>query len=300
MLGPAMGLCAYAFFSGMDLISKLLDGAYPTHLLIMVNAAIALCAFMLWSRKSHGIWLPKPMFFWRVAANGALSGIGMLAAFYGYRNMPTIADAYALGFSGPLFAVILAYFVLKENVGPKRWAAVAVGFSGVMLILQPDIMNLNAVALGPLISAFCFASASIVIRSMKTEMRPQAILIFTHITLIAVILPFAVFMEFIATPDPAETSRGLSLDLFALIAIAAIAYTIGQILIVGALARTDASLIAPMAFTQMFWGVVYGLLIWNTLPRATTILGVAVVIVATIYIVRDAKRAVVAPAPVPL
>ena len=73
----------------------------------------------------------------------------------------------------------------------KRWAAVAIGFAGVMLILQPDIANLNQAAIAPLSAAFCFASASILLRSMKDETRPQAILIYTHITLLLVMVPLS-------------------------------------------------------------------------------------------------------------
>ena len=109
MLGPALGLGAYAVFSGMDLISKLLDGAYPAHMLIVLNGLVALVVFMIWARRTEGEWLPKPLFMGRVATNGALSPIGLLLAFYGYRTMPTIADAYAIAFSGPLMAVVLAF-----------------------------------------------------------------------------------------------------------------------------------------------------------------------------------------------
>ena len=70
-----------------------------------------------------------------------------------------------------------------------------------------------------------------------------------------------------------------------------VAYTIGQFLIIGALARADASVVIPMSFTQMAWGLLFELLIWGALPRSSTAIGVSVVIIATIYILRDARRA---------
>ena len=300
MLGPALGLSAYAVFSGMDLISKLLDGAYPAHMLIVLNGIVALIVFMIWARKTEGEWLPKPLFMGRVAANGALSGIGLLLAFYGYRTMPTIADAYAIAFSGPLIAVVLAFLVLKETVSLRRWAAVAIGFAGVMLILQPDIANLNQAAIAPLSAAFCFASASILLRSMKDETRPQAILIYTHITLLLVMVPFAIFMELSGLSQEPSALSPVTLSQGGLITLAAIAYAIGQVLLVTALAKADASVISPMAFTQMFWGVFYGLVIWGSLPRATTVVGVIIIMTATIYIVRHSKPSTVPPTPVPL
>tara|TARA_B100000446_G_scaffold154519_1_gene150405 strand:- start:183 stop:692 length:510 start_codon:yes stop_codon:yes gene_type:complete len=169
-----------------------------------------------------------------------------------------------------------------------------------MLILQPDIANLNQAAIAPLSAAFCFASASILLRSMKDETRPQAILIYTHITLLLVMVPFAIFMELSGLSQEPSALSPVTLSQGGLIALAAIAYAIGQVLLVTALAKADASVISPMAFTQMFWGVFYGLVIWGSLPRATTVVGVIIIMTATIYIVRHSKPSTVPPTPIPL
>ncbi|MEO0392840.1 MAG: DMT family transporter [Pseudomonadota bacterium] len=289
MLGPVMGLAAYFSFSCMDLMSKLLAGSYPTHILIAANGFMALVAFMVWSRMTMGQLLPRPDHMKQVVAYGALSAIGMLLAFYGYRVMPTIADTYAIGFSGPLFTVVMAYFFLREHISAQRWLAVAIGFAGVMVVLQPDVMALNPAAIAPLSSAFCFASASVVIRSIKQDSAPQAVLVFVHVTLLAIMVPYSIIMTLSGATDTTPLAWPSGQDTMLLV-VSMVAYTMGQFFIIGALARADASLVIPMSFTQMFWGVTFGWLIWGTLPRSSTIIGVSIVIIATIYILRDARR----------
>ena len=284
-----MGLSAYFSFSCMDLMSKLLAGSYPTHVLIVANTVIALTAFMVWSKLSIGQLLPRPRHLGRVFTYGALSVIGMLVAFYGYRMMPTIADAYAINFSSPLITVVLAFFFLREEISLQRWIAVGVGFTGVMVVLQPDAAALNPAALAPLTAAFCFATASVVIRSMKQDSAPQGVLVFTHLAMLAIMIPVSVIMGL--TGEETSTSFALpSAQDAVFLAISMLAYTMGQFFIIGALARADASIVIPMSFTQMFWGVTFEWLIWQSFPRASTMVGVSVVIIATVYILRDARR----------
>src|SRR3546814_8911497 len=85
----------------------------------------------------------------------------MVLAFTALSYLP-LAEATTIGFAAPLFAVILSALVLKEDVGRHRWSAVAVGFLGVLIVMQPQGGGLPAIGLAIAgLSAFGVASVTI-------------------------------------------------------------------------------------------------------------------------------------------
>jgi len=86
------------------------------------------------------------------------------STFYVSLTVLPLGTATALFFVTPFLITIFAHFILKEKVGPRRWAAVAVGFIGVYVTLNPDFSNFNYLSLLPILCALCYSLSMIIIK----------------------------------------------------------------------------------------------------------------------------------------
>ncbi|MBV6633106.1 MAG: DMT family transporter [Alphaproteobacteria bacterium] len=294
LLSILCGLGGYGLFSVMDTFSKLLDGAVAIEQLIVFNAVATILTASVWCRLKYGRFIVWPDRYKLVLGHGLVAAIGVQCAFYGYRYMPSIADAYSISFSGPLLGVVLASLILGERLSWHRWLAVALGFCGVLIALQPDIQSLNPVVLFPIGAAFSFASGTLILRALDGADPPEKVMLLTNIVVLLILLPLAIFNPVGSQIVGADAATDISWisdpRTIATVLGCAISAVVAQLLIIMAFARGDASIVAPMNFTQIIWAVIFGLLIFNTAPRSTTVIGVCLVFLCTLYIIRDAGR----------
>ena len=185
-----------------------------------------------------------------------------------------IADAIAIAFAGPVIATALAALLLKESVGWRRWSAIAVGFSGVIVMVRPTPDLIRLVAIVPLLAAFMGAFRDIVTRKMGTggESTPAIMLVSTSVVTIAGLFTIPAGW---APLSPAHL--GLYLVSALLIAIA-------QGLMIESFRLGEVALVAPFKYTSLVWAVLLGLLIWGDLPDAWTWIGSALVVGSGLYI----------------
>ena len=80
-----------------------------------------------------------------------------------------LRTATALFFVTPFLITIFAHFFLKEEIGPRRWTAIAVGFIGVYITLNPDFNNFNYLSLLPILCAFCYSLSMIIIKKPQIK-----------------------------------------------------------------------------------------------------------------------------------
>src|SRR3546814_427644 len=155
-----------------------------------------LLAWIAWS-GNFGAWRTRrPLAH---VVRGALGLTTMVLAFTALSYLP-LAEATTIGFAAPLFAVILSALVLKEDVRRHRWSAVAVGFLGVLIVMQPQGGGLPAIGLAIAgLSAFGVASVTITIRQIgRTESTQTTVLWFPGLSMLA----GAALMPFFADAPP--------------------------------------------------------------------------------------------------
>ena len=199
--------------------------------------------------------------------------IGMVLNFGAVIVLP-LAEATTMGFTAPIFAVILSVLILKDRVGPWRLGAVLLGFTGIVLIAQPGSGHIPIfgalVALG---GAFMVALISIQIAGLSRTEQPVTIVFWFAIIsapICALGLPFV--ME-------AHTTEQWLL-LAALGALGAV----GQILLTAALRYGKVSSVIVMDYSSLFWATLYGWLIWDMLPTQWTWVGMPLVVAAGLII----------------
>lgn len=198
---------------------------------------------------------------------------GMVCGFMAVARLP-LTQSTAIAFSSPLFMTALSALVLKEPVGVHRWAAVAVGFLGVLIMVHPDPAHMAvAGTILAIVGALGAAGAMITIREIsRTEPGPTIVFYFTlaGAALGLASAPFGWVM-----PD---TQTLLLLMGSGLIG------GVGQLLLTESLRNAPVAVVAPFDYSQLVWASLIGFFVWSETPRLTTLVGAVVVAGSGVYI----------------
>jgi drug/metabolite transporter (DMT)-like permease len=232
-------------------------------------------------------FLPLGLYIWRTTgfsvlrtqrplghlARSTVGLTGMVCGFSAVQFLP-LTSATAFSFASPLFMTALAALILHERVGKHRWAAVAVGFIGVLIMVRPAPGHVNLIGTGlALTGAAAAAGAMIAVREIgRTERGPTIVFYFTlaGAVLGAVSLPFVW-----VTPDRLT---------LAMLVLAGLIGGVGQMLLTEALRVAPVGVVAPFDYTQLIWASLIGFFVWGELPHPATLIGAAIVAASGVYI----------------
>lgn len=202
--------------------------------------------------------------------------IGMVGMFFtfGAPILLPLAEATTLGFTTPIFAVILSALLLREKVGPWRWTAVGFGFVGVIVITQPGNSHLPAfgaaVGLG---AGLIVALISIQVRDLARTDEPLSI-VFWFAILSAPVL--ALGLPFVMTQHTGWQ--------WFLLLLGGVLGCVGQLLLTASLRFGQVASVIVMDYSALIWATLYGWLLWDHLPPAATWLGAPLIIAAGMVI----------------
>ncbi len=191
-----------------------------------------------------------------------------------------LADAIAVSFIAPLIVTVLAALVLREPVGIRRWSAVTVGFVGAMIIIRPGLGVIHPAVMLVAVAAILFALRQILSRLLASTDRTATTVAYTALVgsaLLTVPLPFVWIW-------PATT-----LEVVLLTAIAVLA-AFAELLVIKALEVAQAVVVAPVQYTLLIWGTMYGYLVFGQLPDFWTWVGALIIIATGIYTLRRERQ----------
>ena len=141
----------------------------------------------------NGIGILRARRFDLLAGRGLVNASSMMAWFYAVPLIP-LADLTALGFTAPLWATVMAAFLLGETVRARRWTATAVGFLGAVVIIRPGIAEVNLGVWLVLFSSAMWAATTIFVRVLTAHERPGTILVYQTLMLTGISLVPALFV----------------------------------------------------------------------------------------------------------
>lgn len=197
-----------------------------------------------------------------------------------------MAETQALGLTFPLMVTALSAPLLGERVGPVRWAAVALGFAGALVIVRPGFAAFDPAVLIILLGASSFALYLILTRMLSRTESSERLMLFTGLIGLAVlVVPALMLWEM---PD----ARGWRL--LALVAIGGVA---GHSLVILALGTAPASVLQPFNFAQLLWAAVAGYLVFDDVPDRFTLIGGAVIITSGLIVWYRERRSAPVPPP---
>lgn len=213
--------------------------------------------------------------------------VSMLCGFWALVNLP-LAQAVALSYSTPLFVTIFAVLILHEVVRARRWTAVALGFVGVLVIVQPGTGGFTFASLVAVAAAVLSALVSISIKFLSRTEPPDRIVLYT--TMIWVVMSFPTALPYWEWPGPLT---------WVYVIAAGACGTFAHQLWTRALKRADASVVSPIGFVQLPIIAVLGWLVFGEVVGIATAIGSTLIFAATFYIARReaqiARRAVTDP-----
>lgn len=210
----------------------------------------------------------------------------MITFYFALKLMP-IADTMAITFATPLFMTALSVVVLKEKVGWRRWSAVIIGFLGVVLILQPAGAGIAAGAMLALVSAFLYALTLITSRQLSTTEPSHTILFYYSVGVLLMTGLAGLLGE---TALPSWKWAPLRLDDLWIFTLVGLTGSFGQFFLNQAFRYGEVSLLAPIEYTGLLWGILYGVVLWGELPTWVTLAGALVVAGSSLYIAQREAR----------
>ncbi|GAB4182409.1 MAG: DMT family transporter [Thalassobaculales bacterium] len=271
--GLALYFAALACFGLLDSAAKYLAADHPPLMVVWARYAFNL-VFML------PLMAGRPPRLWLASARPGLAvgrGLLLLATtmmfFTAIAFMP-LADAVAIGFVGPLFVTALSVPLLGETVGPRRWAAVAIGFLGALIIIRPGLGVMHPAAILCLLNALTFALFTILTRRMAGTDDALTMLFYTALVGTAaasLALPFVWVVP--AGPESLLLMAGMG-----------ISSGLGHLLMIAAYRRVEASAMAPFSYLQLIYVTALGYLVFGDLPDGWTLGGAALIVAAGLYV----------------
>jgi drug/metabolite transporter (DMT)-like permease len=183
-------------------------------------------------------------------------------------------QALAITFSTPFLVAALSGPVLGEWVGPRRWAAIAVGFLGVLVVTRPGLGAIHPAALLSAAGALCYAVYALMTRILARSDSNQTTLFYSNLVGAVVMLPIAAAVW--TTPD--------SLLIGALMVAAGALASIGHYLLIVAHRLAPASVLSPFMYSQLAWTVTLGYVIFADIPNPWTLAGAGIVVASGLYL----------------
>jgi len=209
----------------------------------------------------------------------SLALIALFGGFTAVVNMP-LADATALGFAKSFFVTVFAMIILKEKVGPYRWAAIAFGFIGVAVMLQPGASGYSIYGLYAIAGAAAAGLVMVIIRLLsKTESSSS-------------IIGYQVFGVGVVTLIPAIMvwTQPTPTEWFVILAIGVVSF-FAQKSNIYAYKHGEASLLASLDYVRLLFATVLGFILFDQLPQLSTWIGAGIIIAAAVFTVfREARR----------
>lgn len=268
-------LAAVALFALMDAGLKTLSERYPPFEVATLRAAASLPLVLAWSLSTVGL-APLLRVRWPLHLLRGAIGVMMMATFvYALKRMP-LSTAYTIFFVAPLLITALSVPFLGERVGPRRWTAIAIGLVGVVVVLRPSGEGMLSLAgLAVLVAAFGYAVSAITVRVLARSDTNQAMVVWLlgFMGLGSGVLGWAGWIP-------------LRHDDLWLVAGIGVVGALGQYSITHAFRLGEASLLAPLEYTALVYGVVLDATVWGVLPDAITWVGAAIIVASGLYLIR--------------
>jgi drug/metabolite transporter (DMT)-like permease len=274
LLPLALRLAAIAALGAMAMFVKLsAEAGIQLIEILFWRQALAIPMILGWLLARGQLHLVKTKRPKAQALRGVYGLIGMFLNFGSITLLP-LAEATTLSFTAPIFAVLLTIVLLREKVGVWRWTAVLLGFAGVLIIAQPggDHLPLFGAAIG-LGGAFMIALISIQIADLnRTEQPVTIVLWFATMSTGVLLIPLLVF------------GHAHNAHEWLLLLATGVIGSIGQLLLTSSLRFGKVASVIVMDYSALIWATLYGWLVWQVLPPATTWIGAPLIIGAGVVI----------------
>jgi drug/metabolite transporter (DMT)-like permease len=265
-------VAAMSAFILNDTLVKLASDTLPIGEILFLRGAIAvlLIGWVVFARGEHKEWrtLRHGTVAWRTVGELGATLVYLTALFH----LP-IANATVLMQTVPLVSVAAAAWFFGERVGMRRWTAVAIGFVGVVVVVQPGVGSFNIYSLLVLV-----AVGFVTLRDLITRAIPGSLPILLLTAATSAVVGAAGLALW-----PFEEWSWPSLAVWLYVIGSSVTLTIAYYLIVVAMRAGEIGVVAPFRYVVIVWAIILGFLVWGDRPNTLTLIGTAIIIATGVY-----------------
>lgn len=276
---------------------KWISGDYPVLQIVIVRSLVALPFTLLFYRYEGGRGLPTTRKHKLEYGRGLFLFLSYTTFMMGLVALP-LADVSAIRNSGPLMITLLSVVVLGETVGPRRWAALLVGFIGVLLIVRPGTGAFNLGSIFILVSVFLYALTVMVTRKLHTTDSSATMSYFSTLVYLAgasILAPLVLLVGDMPDAHPSIAflfrpwAMPTPLD-FAIMAGLGLVWAAWMYFLARAYSLAQASVAAPFEYLTLPIDVLWGFLIWGEVPTWLTWAGAFLTIGSGLYVLYRERK----------
>lgn len=284
-------------FSLQDIAVKWIGGNYPVLEIVTFRSLVALPLTLILFRYEGGHGLPTTKQHRLQYIRGVCFFLSYTTHFMGLAALP-LAEIAAIKFSGPLMITMLSVVMLGEMVGPRRWAALLVGFVGVLLIVRPGFAAFNMGSVFILISVLFYALAAMLTRKLQpadssATMSYYSSLVYLIATFILAPIVIAVGDIPGAHPSVAFLFRAWAMPSLLDVVIMSglgLVWAGGMYCLARAYSLALASVVAPFEYVALPINIMWGLIIWREIPTLATLAGASLTLLSGMYILHRERK----------
>jgi drug/metabolite transporter (DMT)-like permease len=285
-LGILFMIGATVMFACSNAATKWLVASYPVGEILFTRNFTSFISIALFLLPQAGFSIYRTRHLGAHVIRAVSQTASQTCIILAFSLMP-LASAVAISFSAPLFATLAAAIALKETVGAVRWAALLVGFLGVLVVSNPGAETFQLGALYALGNAVLYGTVTAGVRGMTKTESTNTLLIY-QVSLLTIaygcMLPLGVEVP--------------TLGGGALMVLNGTTNAFGQYWWTRALHLAPASAVTPFYYFMMVWAIVLGFVIWGDVPTLSLLGGSAIVVASGLFLLyREARRAAEAKRP---
>ncbi len=266
---------ATLFFAGQDAITKHLTGSLPVAQIILVRFFFFALFALVYASYTIGI---RRAFESKMRGQQILRGVLIvveISLFAWSLKFMGLAEMHAIFASFPLVITALSVPMLGEQVGWRRWLAVAIGFIGTLIIIQPGSGDFNVTILIVLICVLMFAVYNLLTRKVSREDHFETSLIYFGVV--------GLFISAMVAPFYWQTVNAGQAIWLLIISATSI---IGHLLLIKALQFAPAVILQPFNYFVLVWAIIIGYFAYGEILNTTSLIGAGLVVISGIYIAR--------------
>ncbi len=261
----------------VTLVRYLSENLHPFQIVFFRNS-IALLLFLPWFiRNGPGVLKTRklPMY-----ATRAVFGVSAMFAWFYSLSIVPLGQATALSFTAPLFSSIGAVLILKEKSHRHRWAALIIGFFGVIIILRPGFEGFSYTMLLVLVTASMWSLSGIIIKTLTKTEKPETIVFFMVLLMTPLSFPAAI-----------PYWKNPTLNEWLWIFVLGFVSNYFQIAMSRAFSKTDLTVLLPFDFSRLIFVSIIAYFVFGEIPDAPTYIGATVILGSALYVTYSESRA---------
>ena len=272
-------IISVTFFNLKDGLAKYLSTTYPIIELLFfqyIVMFVIILPIVVFRGGWHSLATKHP---YSLLLRGSIGVVAVGLLFAAVSKIP-LADAYAISFISPIVVTLLSPFLLGENVGVRRWIAVATGFGGVLLVIQPGFQEFHFGSILAISAGVMFGLYGIATRKLTQQELPRIMMVYT--SFVGIVGVSAFLPTIWVTPQLDHSVMILAMGVIA---------TVGHALMIYSYAAAPATVVTPFLYASIIAATIQGYFIFGDFPNIIAWIGITTIIVCGIYIaLREAKQ----------